>query len=73
MPGRAGAREPKMCRTVMDETPAQRGSGEDGSQSAASRVPEAFALPQSGDAPGEASALHDASARYRARAYYAVA
>lgn len=71
MPGRAGAREPKMCRTMMDETLARPAAGEDGLPPAVTTVPEAFALPQSGDAPGEASALHDASARHRARAYYA--
>ena len=73
MPGRAGAREPKMCRTVMDETSAQPGAGEDGLPPAAATMPEAFALSQPDDAPGEAVALHDASTRHRARVHYAVA
>jgi hypothetical protein len=70
MPGRAGGHEPKVRRTVIDKEPAQ--SAEPSLPSGSSAASDGTAVTQPGDAPGEASALH-ASARHRARAYYAVA
>ena len=70
MPGRAEGHEPKVRRTVIDKEPAQSVASPPSGSSAAS---DGSAVTRPGDAPGEASALHHASARHAARAYYAVA
>jgi len=60
-------------RSVIDAHPARSGAGDAGPPSAPMPVPEARAVPQSGDASGKAPVLRHASARHRARASYAAA
>lgn len=71
MPGRAGGDAPKVRHTVIEKKPTRSGTEKVGR--AAPSASDMRAAPQLGDAPGEASALHHASARHRARAHYAAA